>query len=627
MQGKVMRRWLYVMGMFTILTFLGMYTACGGGGGVGNTPGSESGVEGSTSKGENVVIGSEGEEQSTPQTETIDDTGTDSGSPDPGAPDTTPDTTPDATPDTTPDVTPEQPGTPDQSGTPDATKPDQPAGPCVKLGGAATAAQKCCAGLTKGTSSAPPQCTNNGRAVCVKCGDGKCDTASKETSCNCPADCKPSGRCRTAADCGKTTCTQTGTTCTQNTPACRSGSCANTSRRVANAKCDQKSGRCVPSTPGCKVRCDCNQGLECVSGKCIAGVAPVYCCDKAGCRAGAACKDKAGKDGKCGGSSGGCKANGDCGKPSCRTQLTNCVQTTPTCSSGKCSNVNKTVSNASCNSTTGLCVAAKRCRSSADCGSASCKQSGGTCVLSTPRCTLGRCTFTSQNQVGRTCRNNACVRVQCRSNSDCKPSCRQQGSTCTQVSASCRFGSCSAGRPQTFSGRTCNTTSGVCEAKKCSKASDCGKPTCRQFLRDCRQSTPRCSNGACGTPTTTTVRTATCDSSTGLCKKSTTCRRDSDCKGTTTCKQSGGNCVLSGPRCSTGVCSTGSRTYSNQTCANNKCSPTTCRSNSDCKGSSCRQLGSTCYLSAATCRSGTCRTGLPRPVRNKRCDTATGTCK
>lgn len=41
---------------------------------------------------------------------------------------------------------------------------------------------------------------------------------------------------------------------------------------------------------GCTTACDCSPGLGCVSGKCISGFVPVYCCEGATCPAGQQCQ-------------------------------------------------------------------------------------------------------------------------------------------------------------------------------------------------------------------------------------------------------------------------------------------------------------------------------------------------
>ena len=49
----------------------------------------------------------------------------------------------------------------------------------------------------------------------------------------------------------------------------------------------------------CKSPCDCKQGLDCQSGKCVKASLPIYCCDKPGCPEGEACLIPSGQRSKC----------------------------------------------------------------------------------------------------------------------------------------------------------------------------------------------------------------------------------------------------------------------------------------------------------------------------------------
>jgi len=55
---------------------------------------------------------------------------------------------------------------------------------------------------------------------------------------------------------------------------------------------------CVQGS-GCKTACDCPTGLGCFEGQCIAGIAPVYCCDSDRCPAGEMCQGRDGEFGRC----------------------------------------------------------------------------------------------------------------------------------------------------------------------------------------------------------------------------------------------------------------------------------------------------------------------------------------
>ena len=56
---------------------------------------------------------------------------------------------------------------------------------------------------------------------------------------------------------------------------------------------------CVPGRSECKSACDCEPGLGCWNGQCIAGIAPVFCCDSGKCEPGAQCQHPNGKPDIC----------------------------------------------------------------------------------------------------------------------------------------------------------------------------------------------------------------------------------------------------------------------------------------------------------------------------------------
>lgn len=57
---------------------------------------------------------------------------------------------------------------------------------------------------------------------------------------------------------------------------------------------------CVPAPrPQCRTACDCDPGLGCFNGRCIAGFAPVYCCEGDTCPAGQQCQHRDGEMDRC----------------------------------------------------------------------------------------------------------------------------------------------------------------------------------------------------------------------------------------------------------------------------------------------------------------------------------------
>lgn len=57
---------------------------------------------------------------------------------------------------------------------------------------------------------------------------------------------------------------------------------------------------CVPAEESeCRTACDCDPGLGCFDGKCIAGFAPVFCCEGEQCPAGDQCQHRDGRMDRC----------------------------------------------------------------------------------------------------------------------------------------------------------------------------------------------------------------------------------------------------------------------------------------------------------------------------------------
>lgn len=106
------------------------------------------------------------------------------------------------------------------------------------------------------------------------------------------------GGCKVNCDCTQSMMCTSGGLCVSPTkpvycctkPGCPAGSTC--------TKPDGSKSTC-PATGGCKVDCDCTQGLMCASGRCIAGIVPVYCCTKAGCPSGKSCSKPDGSKSTC----------------------------------------------------------------------------------------------------------------------------------------------------------------------------------------------------------------------------------------------------------------------------------------------------------------------------------------
>ncbi|MFQ5514050.1 MAG: hypothetical protein ACE5FG_06380 [Myxococcota bacterium] len=65
-------------------------------------------------------------------------------------------------------------------------------------------------------------------------------------------------------------------------------------------RCDDCAAQvCVEAKAECRTACDCPPGLGCFDGRCIAGFAPVYCCDSDVCPAGQQCQHRDGSMGRC----------------------------------------------------------------------------------------------------------------------------------------------------------------------------------------------------------------------------------------------------------------------------------------------------------------------------------------
>jgi hypothetical protein len=103
--------------------------------------------------------------------------------------------------------------------------------------------------------------------------------------------------CRTACDC------EPGLGCFDNR--CLAGFapvyCCEGDKCPAGQQCQHENGErdTCAGAPECRTACDCEPGLGCFEGQCIAGVDPVYCCESDRCPAGEACQHRSGERDVC----------------------------------------------------------------------------------------------------------------------------------------------------------------------------------------------------------------------------------------------------------------------------------------------------------------------------------------
>jgi hypothetical protein len=234
--------------------------------------------------------------------------------------------------------------------------------------------------------------------------------------------CKPfSPMCRTDEDCGKPSCSQSFAGCSQSKPTCVNGQClTHVMPSDPTATCDPNTGLCQVSQ-GCLHHCDCKQGQTCVlsplpgaPGTCTSSSStkPIYCCTNAGCPNGQPCVYRDNSTGVCG-STPSCKSHCDC------PQGLICVES----STGQ-----------------NTCVAGIRPVYCCD----------------NPGCPAGQpCTY--RDGKSGTCSSSS---IACRSDTDCKQTCTQSGTTCTQYIARCdtKTNTCVS---QQLQGR-CDQSTGIC---------------------------------------------------------------------------------------------------------------------------------------------------------------------
>jgi len=137
-------------------------------------------------------------------------------------------------------------------------------------------------------------------------GDASCPTGyrcacvpSCPTCRDCAAQvCVPelSKQCRTACDCSP------GLMCDEGR--CVAGFapvfCCESDRCPIGQQCQHADGRTDRCGKQCQTACDCEPGLGCFDGQCIAGFAPVFCCEGDQCPGDQQCQHRDGRQDRCG---------------------------------------------------------------------------------------------------------------------------------------------------------------------------------------------------------------------------------------------------------------------------------------------------------------------------------------
>lgn len=292
----------------------------------------------------------------------------------------------------------------------------------------------------------------------------------------CPAVSRP---CKSACDCTQGEACTNGQCVKSATPVycCEKESCPVGQGCISK---QQLSGTCPQA---CNGHCDCPQGFNCISGKCTndpAITSPTYCCSKAGCPTGQFCYHQDGRAARC--PQAQCKSACDCAQgEDCRNGR--CTPTSPPvycCSKAGCP------SGQACKDQTGswgTCKASNTCQSACDC------QQGedcfnGQCVgvhppvycCSKTSCPSGQACVDSKGQRG------FCPTTTCKTACDCN----LQGQSCINgrcviVTGAARVYCCN--KQYCPAGQKCEDTQG--NLKLCSKNS-CQSPCDCNLGEDCR---------------------------------------------------------------------------------------------------------------------------------------------
>ena len=455
-----------------------------------------------------------------------------------------------------------EPHKPDSKPPADALPPEQAVQDkiaCTQAGHSPKGSQLCCKGLKKVKRQNLPNCKDAGEFICVRCGDGRCDSKTGENQCNCSLDCKPKPECTKNSDCGQTTCQQSSNDCIQSTPRCENNKCTKHTQSYGFRTCSQgtcKERKCTKASD-CGVKACKQQGSTCQSifpscrqGKCSSSTRNYQ---NKNCFA---------STGSC--SSSVCKKNGDCGKTTCKQSGSTCSQLTPVCNSGKCGTRSTTHSQWNCDLASGTCKK-PGCTTSSQCGKKSCKQQGTTCVSTSHVCRSGSCSTRTRNYSNYQCSNGTCTKkAACKTNADCPKSCSNSGNDCIQNTPRCSSGTCVSST--TRKTRSKCGSSRICQVSSCRQSSDCGKPTCKTTGSSCTETENRCVSGRCQ-PKSTTHSSAKCHT-TGLCVSNNGgCIRSSECWRLARCRHSGSSCVITVATCRSRRCTTKTYTHRNSVCS------------------------------------------------------------
>ncbi len=340
--------------------------------------------------------------------------------------------------------------------------------------------------------------------------------------------CPGQPKCTQDADCGNSSCQNSGTSCVVTTPKCdtSTGTCTKASTQTPNAICDSATATCKPSTAPCTSHCDCPQGSYCYQGKCERGSYAYYCCDNPGCPKTAQCVSRLGTVGFCPVS---CKSACDCDTgQDCINSICQATTNPVFC----CDDPQKCPTGASCkdkSNKAGTCPAKPRaCKTVCDCvqGEAC---TNGTCQPSSnptyccdnPGCPTGKGCVSNANLSG------VCPKS-CKLHCDC-----DQGYAC--IAGLCQRNPlvgnvycCS--KPGCPAGQFCyqpNGQNGRCQQQRCTSPCDCSQgEDCRSGVCVATQPPVYCCSKT-GCPSGSNCK----DSSGkwGQCKQQAQCKTACDC--------------------------------------------------------------------------------------------------